>query len=132
MSIFVAFELFATGGEKAVKARHTKNQEYFCVNPQATARLACAGVYDEGDAEAPGSDHGGVHDDAQQAALHDFEKLGRFGAGLGIGVIGKQARKVEHAGHPGGEGEDVEGFKPEVEHGIEIRDWALGIGEIKV
>ena len=38
-----------------------------------------------------------------------------FGAGCSARVIDEQPRQIEHAGHPGDDRDDVQGFDPEVQ-----------------
>ena len=48
----------------------------------------------------PGDDHRRIDDSLQQPAFHDFEGFGLLRADLGIAVIDKQPRQIEHSGHP--------------------------------
>ena len=72
-------------------------------------------------AEDQGGQHRRLHDAAVKLALHHAEAFVADRI-VAHGVVDEQAGQVEQPGKPADHGDDVQGFQPEVKHGVTPRD----------
>lgn len=66
------------------------------------------------DTDDPGDQHRRHHDEVEQPALHRLQRFRHLRLGLGHCVVDEQPGQIEHAGHPGDDGDDMQSFQPQV------------------
>src|SRR5712671_5554064 len=110
--ILIEIEFAYPSDKKSMDRRHGQHQNYFGVEP---ARHVKPPIKGEPETQNPTCHHGGIDDDPQKPLLHHLESLRLLGTGLGSAMIDKQARQVEHTGHPGNDRDDVQGLEPRIE-----------------
>src|SRR5258708_31667055 len=80
--VFVCLELLAPAAVQVMDQGEADNQREFDLPPAGMPPVALPG---EQQAEDPDQDQGRIHDAAQEAAFHDFERLALLGTFLGVG-----------------------------------------------
>ena len=111
MGVLIAGEFTQTARKIPVQCRHQQHQTDFISKPGCRVfRRAITGDDHQPDAKAPGCDHRRVDDGFQQAPLHHLKQAVFVAVFLYPGMVGKQARKIEHPRHPGGHADDMQGF----------------------